>query len=315
MMLGPWLQSLEYQPAVAETSSRTLLCGVLFAELVDWARLPASEQLRRKRLLKAQVAQELVQVPMADRVAHDIETGIAVAFLVDAEAALVAAIGLQAGAAGPLLRMGLSLGTVHIVKDLGGQTAIVGEGVNDAQRVAADAAPGQVLAASGFREVVSRLSPNHAAVFRVVALRNDARGREHEIFEVHIAASATPAPARGAQDAASVFDAGPHLIISAYERAVVQKALDELAAKGARVVSPITRVGDKWMASCEHPDVRASECKVEIFGLTSVVTGPTRQAVMTKVQELIERGARLTGEVEQDGGVWTAVCDSGGAGG
>ncbi len=99
------------------------------------------------------------------------------------------------------------------------------------------------------------------------------------------------------------------------ENAVVQKALDELAAKGARVVSPITRVGDKWMASCDHPEKRASECKVERLGLTSIVTGPTRQAVAAKVEELVDLGARLTGEIEQDGDVWTAVCDSGGAGG
>jgi len=300
---------------VAETSSRTLVCSVLFAELAGYAQLPGSEQLRRKRVLKAQVAQELVQVPMAERVVQEIESGIAVAFLVDAEAALATAIGLQAGAGNLALRIGLTLGTVHVVQDLNGQTAIVGEGVNDAQRVAAHAATGQALAAGAYREVVSRLSPDHAAVFRVVALRSDARGREHELFEVRIAGAAAPSPARAAQDAASVFDAGPHLIVSAYDRAVVQKALDELAAKGARVVSPISRVGEKWMASCEHPDVRASECKVEKFGLTSVVTGPTRQAVATKVEELVERGARLTGEIEQDGGVWTAVCDSGGAGG
>jgi class 3 adenylate cyclase len=300
---------------VAETSSRTLVCSVLFAELAGYPQLPGSEQLRRKRMLKAQVAQELVQVPMAERVVQEIESGIAVAFLVDAEAALATAIGLQAGAGNLALRIGLTLGTVHVVQDLNGQTTIVGEGVNDAQRVAAHAATGQALAAGAYREVVSRLSPDHAAVFRVVALRSDAHGREHELFEVRIAGAAAPAPARAAQDAASVFDAGPHLIVSAYDRAVVQKALDELAAKGARVVSPISRVGEKWMASCEHPDVRASECKVEKFGLTSVVTGPTRQAVVTKVEELVERGARLTGEIEQDGGVWTAVCDSGGAGG
>jgi hypothetical protein len=172
-----------------------------------------------------------------------------------------------------------------------------------------------VLAEAAFREVVARLSPDHAALFRVVALRADARGREHELFEVHIAGATAPAAPRAAHEAASVFDAGPHLIVSAYERAVVQKALDELAAKGARVVSPITRVGDKWMASCEHPDARANECKVEKFGLTSIVTGPTRQAVASKVEELVERGARLTGEIEQDGSVWTAVCDAGGAGG
>jgi len=300
---------------VAETSSRTLVCSVLFAELAGYAQLPGSEQLRRKRVLKAQVAQELVQVPMAGRVVQEIESGIAVAFLVDAEAALATAIGLQAGAGNLALRIGLTLGTVHVVQDLNGHTAIVGEGVNDAQRVAAHAATGQALAAGAYREVVSRLSPDHAAVFRVVALRSDARGREHELFEVRIAGAAAPSPARAAQDAASVFDAGPHLIVSAYDRAVVQKALDELAAKGARVVSPISRVGEKWMASCEHPDVRASECKIEKLGLTSIVTGPTRQAVATKVEELVERGARLTGEIEQDGGVWTAVCDSGGAGG
>ena len=300
---------------MAETSSRTLVCSVLFAELAGYPQLPGSEQLRRKRVLKAQVAQELVQVPMAERVVQEIESGIAVAFLVDAEAALATAIGLQAGAGNLALRIGLTLGTVHVVQDLNGQTAIVGEGVNDAQRVAAHAATGQALAAGAYREVVSRLSPDHAAMFRVVALRSDTRGREHELFEVRIAGAAAPAPARAAQDAASVFDAGPHLIVSAYDRAVVQKALDELAAKGARVVSPISRVGEKWMASCEHPDVRASECKVEKFGLTSVVTGPTRQAVATKVEELVERGARMTGEIEQDGGVWTAVCDSGGAGG
>lgn len=298
---------------MAESASRTLTCSVLFAELAGYASLPVSEQLRRKRLLKAQVAQEVVQVPMAERIAHDIETGIAVAFLVDPEAALATAIGLQAGAASALLRMGLSLGTVHAVKDLSGQTVLVGEGVNDAQRVAAHAAPGQLLAAGGYREVVARLSPSHAAVFRVVALRSDRRGREHELFEVHVAGAAAPA-ARASQEAASVFDAGPHLIVSAYERTVVQNALDELAAKGARVVSPITRVGDKWMASCEHPDARLRECKVEKFGLTSIVTGPTRAAVAKTVEELVERGARLTGEIEQDGATWTAVCDSGGAG-
>jgi class 3 adenylate cyclase len=298
---------------VAETSSRTLVCSVLFAELAGYPQLPGSEQLQRKRMLKAQIAQELVQVPMAQRVVQEIESGIAVAFLVDAEAALATAIGLQAGAAKMALRIGLTLGTVHVVQDLNGQTAIVGEGVNDAQRVAAHAATGQALAAGSYREVVSRLSPDHAAVFRVVALRSDARGREHELFEVRIAGPA--APALATQDAARVFDAGPHLIVSAYDRAVVQQALDGLAAKGARVVSPITRVGDKWMASCDHPDVRASECKVEKLGLTSIVTGPTRQAVATKVEELVERGARLSGEIEQDGGVWTAVCDSGGAGG
>jgi class 3 adenylate cyclase len=301
---------------MAETSSRTLTCSVLFAELADYAKLPVVEQMKRKRLLAAQVAQEVVQVPRAERVVHEIDSGVVVAFLADAEAALAVAIGLQVAAGGPPLRMGLNLGTVHVVKDLHGQTALVGEGVNDAQRVASHAAPGKALASGGYREIVSRLSADHAAVFRIVALRSDASGREHELFEVRIPGDAPePSPARAVAEAASVFDAGPHLIISGYERDVVQRALDDMAAKGAQVISPIMHVGDKWMASCEHPEARMSECKVEKFGLTTVVSGPTRQAVARKVEELVERGARLQGEIEQDGGGWTAVCDSPGAGG
>lgn len=301
---------------MAETSSRTVTCSVLFAELADFARLPVGELMHRKRQLGAQVAQEVVQVPKAERVVHEIDSGVVIAFLADAEAALAVAIGLQAGAGAPPLRMGINLGTVHVIKDLNGQTALVGEGVNDAQRVASHAAAGQALASGGYREVVSRLSAEHAAVFRIVALRSDASGREHELFEVRIPGQAAQqAPARTASGAASVFDAGPHLIISGYERGVVQRALDELAAKGASIISPITHVGDKWMASCEHPEVRMSELKVEKFGLTTVVTGPTRQAVERKVEELVERGARLQGAIEQDGDAWTAVCDSPGAGG
>lgn len=297
---------------MAETSSRTLVCSVLFAELAGYAREPVAEQLRRRRLLGALLAQELTAVPRTERVVHDIEGGAAIAFLADAEAALVTAIGVQAGAADLRLRLGLNLGTVHVVQDLRGQAALVGDGVNDAQRVAGHAQHGQLLAADGFREVVSGLSDDHAALFHVIALRTDLGGREHPLFEVRLERAA--APARAPQ-AASVFDAGTHLIVSGQERAAVQQSLDELSTQGARVISPIQRVGDKWMASCDHPRLRLGECKVEKLGLTSIVTGPTREAVMVKVAELVELGARLTGEVEEDGGVWTAVCDSGGVGG
>jgi hypothetical protein len=264
--------------------------------------------------LNALLAQELARVPRAERVVHEIEGGAAVAFLADAEAALLAAIGIQGGAGELKLRMGLNLGTVHVVKDLGGQTAIVGEGVNDAQHVAGSAEAGQLLASGGYRDIVSRLSADHAALFEIAALRTDGRRREHELFQVRFASQAQPAPARGAQEAASVFDAGPHLMVSGYERASVQRALDELAAKGARVISPIAQVGDKWMASCEHPESRLRECKVETLGYMRIVTGPTRRAVAEKVDELVRSGDRLVSEIEQVDGGWTAVCDTGGAG-
>lgn len=299
---------------MAESSSRTLVCSVLFVDLAGYAQLPVTDLLRQKRVLNALLAQELARVPKADRVVHDVEGGAAVAFLADAEAALVAAIGIHTDAGELKLRMGLDLGTVHVVQDLGGQMVVVGDGVNDAQRVAACAEAGQLLASRAYRDMVSRLSADHAALFDIAALRTDVQRREHELFQVRFSAQAQTQPARGAQDAASVFDAGPHLIVSGYERAAVQRALDGLAVKGARVISPIVRVGEKWMASCDHPEARQSECKVEKLGYTSIVTGPTRQAVAEKVEELVGLGARQTGEIEMEGGEWTAVCDTGGAG-
>jgi len=35
--------------------------------------------------------------------------------------------------------------------------------------------------------------------------------------------------------------------------------------------------------------------------------------VAAKVAELAELGGRLQGEIEEQAGVWTAVCDTGGA--
>jgi hypothetical protein len=40
-----------------------------------------------------------------------------------------------------------------------------------------------------------------------------------------------------------------------------------------------------------------------------IVTGPTREAVADKVNELIDDGARLVHDLEQARGVWTAVCE------
>jgi len=299
---------------MADIASRTVACSVLIAELDGFARLATVDQVQRKRTLSARIAQEVAQVPRAERVVQEFESGVLVAFLADPEAALVAALGLRAAGAALPLRVGLSFGTVHVAPDLQGRTTAVGDAVTDAQRVAARAAPGRPLAAGAFRDVVARLSADHASVFQVVELRSDARGREEELHEIRMPGgdAAPAAPAASAE--ASVFDAGTHMIVSGPERAAVQKALDELTAKGARISSPITRVGDKWMASCDHPAVRASECKVEKFGLTSVVTGPTREAVAARVEDLVERGARLQGEIEQDGGTWTAVLDSGGTG-
>ena len=65
--------------------------------------------------------------------------------------------------------MGINLGPVRLVKDLNGQTNILGDGINVGQRVMSFADPGQLLVSRSFYEVVSRLSDEYENLFTHLA--------------------------------------------------------------------------------------------------------------------------------------------------
>ena len=133
------------------------------------------------------------------------------------------------------------------------------------------------------------------------------------------------------------LDAGGDIMISGPTSGDVQDALDELVARGARVITPLSRVGQAWVAACSAPtreDIdrsttldlsriqalqRARErhpeaalCKVEEFGLKRIVTGPSYDAVQARLDELVGEGAVLVTAPEEDYGAWIGVCDTGG---
>ena len=72
----------------------------------------------------------------------------------------------------------------------------------------------------------------------------------------------------------------------------VLNALEELAQSGSKVLSPIQKVGNKWIATCDRPAPQGNGCKVEELGFMRIVTGPTREAVAETLEELIDSGAR-----------------------
>ena len=39
------------------------------------------------------------------------------------------------------------------------------------------------------------------------------------------------------------------------------------------------------------------------------MTGPSREGVAQKVQELLDSGARLVHDIDEASGMWTAVCE------
>jgi hypothetical protein len=229
--------------------------------------------------------------------------------------------------------MGINLGPVRLVKDLNGQTNILGDGINVGQRVMSFADPGQLLVSRSFYEVVSRLSDEYDNLFTHIGERKDKHVRAHEVYSVNVEPDALPAFVEatwgskwamavglvslpeGVEDVADsdqpaqVFDGGAHLIVSGPTQLSVLTALEELSKTGSKVLSPIQKVGNKWIATCDHPGAAGGGCKVEELGFMRIVTGPTPEAVSEKVNELMTHGARLVHDLEEARGVWTAVCE------
>ena len=179
-----------------ESSGRTLVCSVLFLDIVEYSRKPVAEQLQLKQLFNAVLAKALDQVAAADRIILDTGDGAAVTFMGDPEDALFAAMSVRDMASTVPVRLGVNLGPVRLVKDLNDQVNIIGDGINVAQRVMSFSRPGQLLVSRSFYEVVSCLSRDYKALFRHEGQRTDKHVREHEVYAV---VGGTPSARRVAQ--------------------------------------------------------------------------------------------------------------------
>lgn len=328
---------------MADSSSHTLVCSVIFLDIRDYSRLTVSEQLSAKREFNAILGKALEPVETQDRILLDTGDGAAVTFLGPPEDALFVGLDVREHSQAISIRMGINLGPVRLLNDLNGRINIVGDGINVAQRIMDFSERGQLLVSRSFYEVASRLAKEYGELFKYEGAREDKHKRSHEFYSVVAEAHSglrtseteirlrtrrdfvaqvvdevaakngiameTPDPELERQPA-SVFDAGTNLIISGYTQRSVQEALDRLVAQGATTVSPIERVNSKWLASCEHPKARVMACTVVDLGSSRIITGPTREAVAAKLDELVGLGYRPVHDIEAAGGVWTAVCES-----
>ena len=186
-----------------ESSGRTLVCSVLFLDIVEYSKKPVSEQLQLKQEFNRALTKALEQVPARDRIILDTGDGAAVTFMGDPEDALFAAMAVRDDASGLAVRLGVNLGPVRLVKDLNSQMNIIGDGINVAQRVMSFAAPGQLLVSRSFYEVVSCLSRDYANLFHHEGARTDKHVREHDVYSV---VGGTPAGRRFADTVAQTLD-------------------------------------------------------------------------------------------------------------
>jgi class 3 adenylate cyclase len=309
---------------MAEQATRTLVCSVLFIDIVGYSKKGVADQVKLKRVFNELLTAALEQVAPRERVVVDTGDGAAITFLGDPEGALFVGLAVLDKVGEIPVRLGINLGPVSLVKDINGRDNVVGDGINAAERVMSFAGQGQLLVSRSFFEVMSLLSADYASLFKQERSRLDKHNRAHDLFAVTDAVRvgrrvqeaqarlrrsqrrAVPVPEDDAP--AQVFDAGSHFIVSARSQAKVQDAVKKLAAEGCQLLSPMAQVGSKWVASVGNPRLTV-QAKVETFGFKRVITGPTVEAVRLKLQDLLERGATLVQDAELADGVWTAVCE------
>ena len=175
-----------------ERSNKTIICSVLFLDIVEYAKKTVAGQISLKDRFNAYLSEAIGDVPVAERIILDTGDGAAINFLGDVEAALNAALRLRDSllAEDPylepqlLVRIGINLGPVRLVRDINGQPNIVGDGINVAQRIMGFADPSQILVSRSYYDAVSRLSPQYPGLFHYQGSRTDKHVREHEIYAI-----------------------------------------------------------------------------------------------------------------------------------
>ena len=175
-----------------ERGNKTIMCSVLFLDIVEYSKKPVSGQIALKDGFNAFLAEAIRDVPIGDRIILDTGDGAAISFMGDVEDALKAALVLREKLLTegvymdpPLLvRMGINLGPVRLVKDINGQPNIVGDGINVAQRIMGFSNSEQILVSRSYYEAVSRLSQDYVGMFDYQGSRTDKHVREHEVYAI-----------------------------------------------------------------------------------------------------------------------------------
>lgn len=175
-----------------QSVKKTIICSVFFLDIVEYSKRSVSGQISLKERFNAFLSEAIAHVPANDRIILDTGDGAAVSFLGDIEDALRAALSMREslqsaeGTREPalLVRMGVNLGPVRVVRDINGQPNIVGDGINVAQRVMGFAGAGQILVSRSYFDAASRLSPVYAGMFHYQGSRTDKHVREHEVYAI-----------------------------------------------------------------------------------------------------------------------------------
>lgn len=181
-------------------TTKTQIVSVFFVDIIGYSKQSVSDQVAIKRAFNAHLSAALIPILPEGRIVLDTGDGAAVAFLQAPEDALLTSDRLMVTAYGegqPRLygiRSGIHFGPAVIVNDVNGFGNLVGDAINDAQRVMSFAGDHEVFASRHYAEMVARISSSFADRFVTAGTSKDKHGRAHEVSRVLPVGYQPPAP-------------------------------------------------------------------------------------------------------------------------
>ncbi len=239
--------------------NRTIICSVVFLDIVGYSLLPVARQHRVKDRFNALVAAQIERIPTDERIILDTGDGAALCFIGDPEDALFVAMDLRNDIAAepeiegepyPAVRIGINLGPVRAVQDLNGRMNLIGDGINVGQRIMSFCDPEQILVSRSYFEVVGCLSNKHAALFKYHGARQDKHVREHVIYEVHLEAADESTRIGFSEPEAGASDSPSASIRAPYTMEVVDHASE--SATEPTTGSDVVTLESAWLDSVQH---------------------------------------------------------------
>lgn len=180
------------KPGKTASSTRSMVASVLFLDIVGYTKRAVSKQIELKNEFNNLVSGLLANVEEGKRIILDTGDGAAIGFLQHPELAIEVAMQLRQILTTnrhqdyPELqvRMGINLGPVNVLMDMNQQNNMVGDGINDAQRIMSFAKPDLIYISRSYYDVISRLSGDYSNWLVYRGLEKDKHGRQHQIYEV-----------------------------------------------------------------------------------------------------------------------------------
>ena len=177
-----------------DISNKASICAIVHLEIIDFSKKTQAEQAEIKNQLNHLINHAVIDIAHNNRAILNVADGTVIACIGPLEDALEDALLISLTIRDEILennslsstplyvRFGINLGAAQVSSDVNGKPSIVGESIDEAQRIMSFAKPNQILVSRPYYEMTSKLSQEISQMFEY----HDMHANEQEIYSVRL---------------------------------------------------------------------------------------------------------------------------------